>query len=252
MLPTPSTSHVPYDRVYEPAEDSYLLLDTLSSQSEAAFLKSHFLDSSSPLICEVGTGSGVVLAFTTSNASTIFGRSDVVSLGVDINHFACSATSETVRKALDESSSGQAVRPAFMGSINADLTTALKLSSVDILIFNPPYVPAPLPDNTLHRNNDESTLSSTGMFERDSHLLALSYAGGEEGMEVTNRLLDQVPGVLSRTGVAYVLLCAQNKPRAVMESIKAWEGGWDATIVGDSGGKAGWEKLVILRIWRPT
>jgi len=47
-----------------------------------------------------------------------------------------------------------------------------------------------------------------------------------------------------------VLLCAQNKPEAVKASIRAWSGNWCAETVGSSGKKAGWEKLVIVRIWR--
>ncbi|KAF4556197.1 Hypothetical protein D9617_1g080720 [Elsinoe fawcettii] len=189
MLPTPSTSHVPYDRVYEPAEDSYLLLDTLSSSSETAFLKNRFLGTSTPLICELGTGSGVVLAFVTANAVSIFGRGDLLSLGVDVNHFACRATEETMQKAMSERLGKPDQSPLFLGATNGDLTSLLRPASLDVLIFNPPYVPAPLPDHALHRHDHARTYSSHEAFERDSHLLALSYAGGEFGMEVTNRLI---------------------------------------------------------------
>jgi len=251
MLPTPSTSHVSYDRVYEPAEDSYLLLDTLSSIEESAFLKHRFASGPSPLICEVGTGSGVVLAFATANANHIFNRSDILSLGTDLNTFACKATGQTVKQAVSEQHAQSRAR--FLAAVNADLTSALRLGSLDVLIFNPPYVPAPMPDlsdSALHRQRS-SEISRSEAFERDSHLLELSYAGGEAGMEVTNILLDQVPTILSPSrGVAYVLLCAQNKPEEVKSRIEAWSGGWTATIVGRSGKQAGWEKLVVLRICR--
>ena len=72
MLPTPSTSHVNYDQIYEPSEDSYLLLDTLSSPVEVDFLCPRFPPGSpSPLVLEVGTGSGVVIAFVLANAERI-------------------------------------------------------------------------------------------------------------------------------------------------------------------------------------
>ena len=71
MLPTPDTSHVSYDQIYEPAEDSYLLLDTLSSASETTFLRSHFRTGPAPLVVEVGTGSGVVLAFVVAPVSLL-------------------------------------------------------------------------------------------------------------------------------------------------------------------------------------
>src|SRR6266536_154935 len=97
MLPTPSTDHVEFDRIYEPAEDYVLLLDTLSSEAEEEFMKSCFnpkLESknvgSSPcaLVVEIGTGSGVVLSFLHAHAEIIFGRSDVLTWGVDVNRFA--------------------------------------------------------------------------------------------------------------------------------------------------------------------
>jgi release factor glutamine methyltransferase len=70
-------------------------------------------------------------------------------------------------------------------------------------------------------------------------------------MVVTNRMLEQVPDLLREgRGVGYVLLCAQNKPEVVKQRIRAWGPGWMAETVGSSGKKAGWEKLVIVRIWK--
>lgn len=260
MLPTPSTSHVSYDRIYEPAEDSYLLLDTLSSQDETAYLHDRFSASPSPLICEIGAGSGVVLAFVAAQSKAILGRTDILVLGTDINSYACQAASETLRKALEEvdpsQSSDDSVGgscPTRLGLLNVDLAGPLRQQSVDILIFNPPYVPAPLPDLSSHQihNVQDPNISRQQAFDRDSHLLSLSYAGGEDGMEVTNKLLEQIPDVLNPDrGVAYVLLCAQNRPKDVADRIESWHGGWKATIVGTSGKKAGWEKLVIMRICR--
>lgn len=253
MLPTPSTSHVNYEHVYEPAEDSFLLLDTISSASESAFLRSRFpVASPSPLVVELGTGSGVVLAFAAAQSKHIFGRADVLTLGCDINQFACKATAETVRLAIKEENAGRECAQ-FLGSVNADLTAAIHPGSVDVLIFNPPYVPTEvLPDGT---NNDEfadrDDFKSSEEFERNSYLLALSYAGGVDGMEVTNRILSQLPTVLSNRGIAYILLCAQNQPETVKQGIRTWPGPWAAETVGSSGKKAGWEKLSVIRVWRP-
>jgi release factor glutamine methyltransferase len=246
MLPTPDTSHVDYDQIYEPAEDSYLLLDTLSSSSETAFLHSHFRSGHAPLVVEVGTGSGVVLAFLAANSSTIFNR-HICTLGTDLNRRACIAAAKTVRKACD------GLETPFLSVVNGDLTSALKDKEVDVLVFNPPYVPAELPDLSLHaKYNTADAMSSSEAFDRDSHLLALSYAGGVDGMEVTERLLEEIPRVLSQRGVAYVLFCAQNKPEEIKSRIRQWPGGWEAETVGSSGKKAGWEKLCIVRIMRKT
>lgn len=266
MLPTPSTSHVDFERVYEPAEDSYLLLDTLSSENEKSFLASRFTTQNAstsssppaPLILEIGTGSGVVLSFIHSNALAIFSRSDILTLGVDVNSFACKATAQTVSVAEEESQNVQGhlngaegekeglKHGFYLGNVLGDLTGALRGGEVDVLVFNPPYVPtAELPKLPLAGQTKMSTT-----YEEDSHLLELSYAGGTDGMETTDRLLDSLIVVLSERGVAYVLLCAQNKPVEVIERIRKWGGRWMAESVGSSGMKVGWEKLVVIRIWR--
>ncbi|KAL2153907.1 hypothetical protein VTH82DRAFT_2583 [Thermothelomyces myriococcoides] len=320
MLPTPSTSHVPYARVYEPAEDSFLLLDTLSSASETAFLAARFPSplpsqqppdsesrSAAPLVLEVGPGSGVVLAFLTAHAQVLFSRRDILTLGIDINRFACAATSETIAKAVEEAeaeadakadatageagqrsggsadgdgdSGGKPPQPPplplqqgprpraqprrvagyHLGTAQGDLATAVRPGTVDVLVFNPPYVPTPeLPvPPVAHQTAAAATTTTTttntasSSFEEDSRLLALSYAGGRDGMEVTDRLIAVLPEVLSPRGVAYLLLCAQNKPEEVKSRIRGLPGGpWRAETVGTSGRQAGWEKLQVVRIWR--
>ncbi|KAI1921003.1 S-adenosylmethionine-dependent methyltransferase [Ophidiomyces ophidiicola] len=271
MLPTPSTSHVCFDTIYEPAEDSYLLLDTLSSSTESTWLSRRFGTSQTecqtpsppPLVAELGTGSGVVLAFAAANAEHIFGRPDILTLGIDANKNACTATEKTVHIALEEKRQQQlespcqaftadgGSQPQMLAAITGDLSSAVRSGVIDVLIFNPPYVPTPeLPALPSVRSNTEGAVG-TSKFEEDSYLLSLSYAGGEDGMETTNRLLDDIPHILSPDrGVAYILLCAQNKPHEVIQRVKSWAANWNAEIVGRSGVQAGWEKLVIVRIWR--
>ena len=277
MLPTPSTSHVPFERIYEPSEDSYLLLDTLSSPSEVAFLKHRFgqcaetangagRDGQSPLIVEVGTGSGVVLAFLTAHARAIFGRDDVLTLGTDVNSHACHASQKTVALAVVESTPSSmangspsavpmAISPAkYLGSLLADLCAPLRHGVTNVLVFNPPYVPTPslpsLPGSEAQIGSS-SMPSAASTLEDDPHLLALSYAGGTNGMQTTERLLSQLDDILDKQrGVAYVLFCAQNKPEEVKKRIRDGRVGWAVETVGRSGKTAGWEKLEILRIWR--
>lgn len=250
MLPTPSTSHITSPTIYEPAEDSYLLLDTLSSPSETHWLQTHFPLSTAPsplLLVELGTGSGLILAFLSAHAAAILGRTDILSLGIDINIHACTATSQTVSTAVTEHNSAA----LYLGSLCADLTSPLLDANVDVLIFNPPYVPTPslpaLPTTTTTTINTED--SGSAGFETESHLLSLSYAGGKDGMETTSRLLEALPRVLSARGVAYVLLCAQNRPKEVMGFVSGVLG-LRVRSVGWSGKVAGWEKLSVLRIWR--
>jgi release factor glutamine methyltransferase len=262
MLDTPDTAHVNFNRIYEPAEDSFFLLDTLSSPSETAFLQNRFLNSTnsssnstngaqdSILLVEAGPGSGVVLAFLTAHATEIFGDGKrVASLGVDVNEYACQATAHTVekaRRAKRSSSKGERVPAVFMDAVNGDLLTCLRSNSIDVLIFNPPYVPTEETPVGI-RQSLNSSLSS---FETDSKLLALSYAGGPDGMETTDRLLLDVPRALkAHRGIAYVLLCARNKPTEVMSIVNtSWGNGWTAELAAER--KAGWERLFIVRIWQ--
>jgi release factor glutamine methyltransferase len=266
MLPTPSTSHVDFERIYEPAEDSYLLLDTLSSEAEKAFLKSRFSThhsptststsesssfSVSPLVLEIGTGSGVILSFLNAHASTIFSRNDILTLGIDVNTFACHATTKTVNIAeceirdqrqhntTTDNKTMDLSHGLYLGNILGDLTSPIMHHQIDILVFNPPYVPTPSLPNLPHPslNLGEGTKTS---YEDDSYLLELSYAGGIDGMETTERLLAALPGALSKRGVAHILLCAQNRPENVKERVRSWGPDWRAETVGRSGMKGGW------------
>lgn len=254
MLPTPSTSHVSYDTIYEPAEDSFLFLDTLSSPSETAWLHSRFDAKpmcSTPLLVELGPGSGVIIAFLTAHTRTIFGR-EILSLSVDVNPQACRATRTTVQKTVDEvkTTTPNTGTGTYLSSLTGDLTTPLRSGQVDILVFNPPYVPT----DSVPGFPSAVPASGKVTFEESSHLLSLSYAGGADGMEVTNRVLREIPTILSQRGVAYVLFCRGNKPEEVKACINGWEAhekwSWRAETVGTSGKTAGWEKLEIVRIWR--
>ena len=266
MLPTPSTSHVNLNRIYEPAEDSFLLLDTLSSPLETRFLKQRFGgaaghngQSACPIVVEVGTGSGIVLAFIAAQAKVIFGREDLITLGTDLNEYACRAAKQTVWQAYEDTNiSKHTPPPASLSSmLCADLASPLRLGIADVLIFNPPYVPSPDAPGVGPVNFTAAHMSLadgrelTSSFEHDSHLLSLSYAGGFEGMEVTNKLLEELPSFLcKKRGVAYILLCQQNRPELVIQKVRKWGVEWNVDTVARSGNKAGWEKLVILRIWR--
>lgn len=278
MLPTPDTSHVSYSRVYEPAEDSFLLLDTLSSPSETAFLQQRFGPASHggddtdnnnnhnnnhhpptlpPLVVEVGTGSGVVLGFVHAHAGFIFGTRGVLTLGVDVNAFACGATAATAARAAADN---RTTHGTFLGAVRGDLLSPLRAGSADVIVFNPPYVPTDeLPARDDARLLDagaaagaegSGAMSASARFERDSYLLSLSYAGGRDGMETTDRLIEALPGALSARGCAYLLLCAGNKPDEVKGRIRGFGPAWRVLTVGDSGKQAGWEKLQIIRIWR--
>ena len=85
----PDLSHLTaadYKHVYEPAEDSYLMMDAL--RAERAFLLSRFTH---PVCVEVGSGSGVLLSYL----CRLLGRGGVY-WATDINPRAADATRRTM------------------------------------------------------------------------------------------------------------------------------------------------------------
>lgn len=121
---TPEFSHITredLDHVYEPSEDTFLLIDALEKDLE-------LIRGRHPTVClEVGSGSGVVL----TALATVLGPR-CCYLTTDINPRACQITLETGR-----------VNNVSINPINTDLTLGIRPLGIDILIFNPPYVVTP-------------------------------------------------------------------------------------------------------------
>ncbi|TGZ85340.1 hypothetical protein EX30DRAFT_314356, partial [Ascodesmis nigricans] len=261
-FPTPPTAPIS-ETVYPPSEDSYLLLDLLPL--DAPFLIQRFSRptsdtspcSSTPLLVELGPGSGIVTSFLLRHGEYLLGRSDFLVTSVDANPDACECTRDTVALISseesinnnDENATPSSIRKQtqsrFLGAINGDLLTSLRPHSIDILVFNPPYVPSDTIPSVLPSTPGAGEESE---YDRTSRLLALTFDGGHNGMEVTWRFLEMLETVMSERGVVYLLLCAQNRPQEVVEWVK--ERGWGVVKVGGSGKKAGWERLGVWRVWR--
>lgn len=219
MLPTPETSHVDVDRVYEPAEDSFVLLDALEQESQS--LKNNY--SQGGTVClEIGSGSGIVSAFVAHILPNI------IYLTTDINFHCCEATLETFDK--NESS-----RKSFVDSINGPLADSLRIRP-DIILFNPPYVPS-------SEDVDPSLQSQLPEDKNDSTWLDYALDGGKDGMQITNVLLDQLHEILSENGVAYILFCKRNHPEEVAKRMKQ-SYHWNVKLIFER--KAGWE---VLSVW---
>ncbi|KAL8277971.1 hypothetical protein RQP46_009603 [Phenoliferia psychrophenolica] len=217
MLPTPETGHlsknIAFESVYDPAEDTFVLLDAL--ELDAAHLKG------STLCLEIGSGSGCVSAFL----GQICGPSSCLYLCTDLNPQAALCTLQT----------GQ-VNAIPLNPLISDLTSALlpRLAhSVDVLVFNPPYVETEMDEMT--------TAQELGKIDT-------TWAGGEHGMTVTNRVLHGglVETLLSDRGVFYLVTVQQNKPDQIILDMR------QRGLVGEITLKrrAGGEHLQIIRFSR--
>ncbi|XP_022104517.1 hemK methyltransferase family member 2-like [Acanthaster planci] len=185
-LKTPDYSHLgptDFQDVYEPAEDTFLLLDALEKDAK-------LIRSIRPCVCvEVGSGSGVVITFLAQLLNNFS-----MCLGVDRNPKAATSTKRTAEQ------NGVKVEV-----LNSDLLSALQPrlhGKVDVLVFNPPYV-------------------VTSSEEVESSSIASSWAGGKDGREVLDRLLPHVAKLLSAEGVFYLLLIKENNPDEVEQILAA-------------------------------
>ncbi|KAL1922805.1 uncharacterized protein VTP21DRAFT_9181 [Calcarisporiella thermophila] len=213
MIPTPDLSHLSsndFRHIYEPAEDTFLLLDAL--EQDALEIKKR-----DPKIgLEVGSGSGCVTAFL----GKILEGTGVLLLCTDINPRASVATKLTCIK----------------NNVHADVITTSLCDSllprlrhkVDILYMNPPYV-------------------LTTSDEVGSNSIEAAWAGGKDGREIIDRMIPLVSELLSPTGMFYLLVISENKPHEILDWMKR-DWGLHGKIAMER--KAGREKQYILKFWR--
>ncbi|KAI7864122.1 S-adenosyl-L-methionine-dependent methyltransferase [Spinellus fusiger] len=187
MIPTPDLSHLTakdFDRLYEPAEDTFLLLDAL--EEEASWLRSN-----KPRLClEVGSGSGCVMTML----ATILGETSAYYFATDINPYACRATQQTAKQ--NNIGTIEPIQTSLIDSLLPRLHQA-----VDVLLFNPPYAVTP-PE------------------EVGSFGIEAAWAGGIDGRQVIDSFIPYVKDLLSPNGVFYLLLINENKPWEVVDRMK--------------------------------
>ncbi|VVT54125.1 uncharacterized protein SAPINGB_P003919 [Magnusiomyces paraingens] len=215
-FPTPTTKSVDYLKVYEPAEDSFLFLDML--EKDVSNIHFRFKSNYPAIVLEIGTGSGIVTTFVQQNILT---GSQGLYLTTDLNIHACIASLETSKE------NGGCT---YMDTLRASLATPLRPNIIDLLLFNPPYVPDEIVPTIPQTDDDDAWLD-------------LALLGGSDGMEVTWKLLNELDSILSSRGAAYIIFCKRNKPESVAEIMQSR--GWTATQIGER--KAGWE---VLSLWR--
>lgn len=215
--PTPDYGHLnatDFERVYEPSEDTFLLLDALESEK-------HFLQLLRPLVCvEIGSGSGIVLTFLSTLLKTK-GGGDLVCIATDVNSYAADVTRRTLER-------NQVDGDVLVMDLLTGLSTRLA-GQIDVLLFNPPYV-------------------VTSSEDVGSRGLESAWAGGDKGREVMDRILPNVYELLSPSGVFYLVLIEENGPEEVSRLLKN-EGLNVERILAR---RAGRERLMVFKCSKET
>lgn len=182
----PSLDHLSmkdYDQVYEPSDDTYLLLDgILLAMNES------MIDTAAPITSlEIGCGTGVPIVYLTMQLQERMPDNSNRSIATDINPEALRVAQATA--------AANGIPPLRVH--DCDLASGLLPSlnaSIDILLFNPPYVPTP---------DDE--VGSKG--------IEASWAGGVDGRRVVDRAVSQMAQLLTATtGQAFMITVDDNKP----------------------------------------
>ncbi|XP_036366791.1 methyltransferase N6AMT1 [Octopus sinensis] len=216
MFSTPNFSHISskdYEKIYEPAEDTFLLLDAI--EKDFPFIKNQ-----QPFICvEIGCGSGVPLVFL----ARVLGPS-LFYICTDINRTAVQIARDTAFH-----------NDVVVEAVETDLMSGLlpRLSNkVDILLFNPPYVPTPSDD--IKFNADDPVVAS--------------WAGGTKGREVMDRLFPLIPHILSETGILYLVVVAENDPPDILKTMNSY-GLCAETVISR---RSGPELLSVIRFTKKS
>ncbi|KAG5313726.1 HEMK2 methyltransferase, partial [Acromyrmex insinuator] len=168
--------------VYEPSEDSYLLVDALEADLE-------ILHAMKPRIClEIGSGSGIVI----TALAMALKRHNVQFIAIDINPDACRATRRT----------------SLINSVDVDILQMNLLDCIrikytfDIILFNPPYV--------VTEYNEVI----------DDRLVFKTWAGGKNGRQVMEQVFTIIPKILSDAGLFYLVVIKENDPEYILSAFK--------------------------------
>lgn len=177
VFPTP-TLDVPWSKypkdVYEPAEDTFLLIDALEADV-VIFNKARI-----GVILEVCCGNG----FPITSASMFF--DSVLSLVTDINLNALKFARNMAKSNLVQ-----------LNAIHTSMTFGIRSASIDLLLCNPPYVPS------------DSNIAIRPLQPSDmDFVIDLAWKGGDDGMEFLHYFLPEASRVLRENGLLYCIVLA--------------------------------------------
>lgn len=233
--------------VYEPAEDTFLMLDVLELDLEQVIktrLSKTNIGSSDKcgplLVIELGSGFGILTAAISKALSDSLSSYAVGAhcIAVDMNPTACLKTIMTCK-----------LNGVEVDAVRGDLLTWMRrpettdanndpnkevFGPIDILLFNPPYVRgpkgelAPTPRVTKIDANDQAKYQKQVAVEDAAWL-----GGGPDGVDVLKRALHQAADLLSEFGVFYALMIDYNYDALVRDEMQARRDRSDQNIYYD-------------------
>ncbi|CAL9191017.1 unnamed protein product [Musa hybrid cultivar] len=200
-----------HPEVYEPCDDSFALVDALLADRE------HLIEHRPRLCMELGCGSGYVI----SSLAIMLGElgCGVHYFATDINPDAAQVTRETLE-----------AHGLHAEVISTDIASGLQkrlAGMIDVVVVNPPYVPTP-----------EEEVSCKG--------ITASWAGGENGRTVIDRIFPVADELLSEKGWLYMVTLTANNPTQVCRMMK--EKGYASRIIVQRSTEE--ESLHVIKFWR--
>ena len=209
----PSLNHLhmkDYYHVYEPSDDTYLLIDAIGMDIDVMDKLVEAEDRSDVLVrsnihttLEIGCGTGVPSIYLAMRLRGMMDGSngDELIENIDVIHHASDINPEAIRIAGATAEANHITTTDFI-THQCDLASDMLAdheNSIDILIFNPPYVPTP-----------ENEVGSKG--------IEASWAGGANGRVVLDRAIPQIAQLLSYPqGVGYLVAVDDNYPEEIAQ-----------------------------------
>ena len=185
-----------FQNVYEPAEDTFLLIDSILNDINYLKNNNYFIKNKDINSIEIGCGNGLIsccylnllkeLNITINN-----------HFCVDINKDAVNLTKNLLKNYnLDNN----------VNVIEGDLFNNFDKDKIfDIIIFNPPYV-------TTDNEEYERALK-----EKDIYA---AWAGGKKGSETINRFVDDLKGHIDENSIIFLLLSKENDYENIIHNLK--------------------------------
>ena len=215
-----------FKNVYEPAEDSFLLIDAISADlAESAASFGGQRDEVRSV--EIGCGSGLV---TCCFLEEVWKRGIGKIGGKRLEHFCVDVNADAVELTLSILSSSHLDTKFKTTVLQNDLLSSLP--KFDVIIFNPPYV-------TTDSSEYKKSLEAKDIY--------CAWAGGKNGSETIKRFIEELDGHLYDDSVIYLLLSIENECDFIEKRMKE-KHGLEAELLMKR--KAGDEELAVVKFRR--